>query len=214
MSEITNHPLTWPDNVARTAPHLRGSPNFMDRTVADAVRLVLAEINRLNARRWDHFDESVIVSTNLRPRLDGLPLAGQAEPADSGVAIYFSLRFQRNGKWHERPCVLTCDKWRKIADNIHAIAKDIEAQRARQRWGCTNIEQAFRGYTAIPERCGGKSWWELLGVDPRATQPEIETAFKRLAVTAHPDKGGSHDYWVKVREAYNQAMAQFTEAAV
>lgn len=207
MSEITRFPLCWPNAVPRTAPHLRSSPHFEERTVAESVKNVLAEINRLNNRRWDYEDESVIISTNRKPTLAGVPSSGQSQPTDTGVAIYFSLHFQRGGKYHDRPIVLTCDKWLKVCDNIRAIAKDIEAQRARQRWGCTNVEQAFRGYTAIPEKCGGLSWWVLLGVLSTATKDQIKDRYRFLSKTKHPDVGGSHEEWNLLQEAYNQAMA-------
>jgi hypothetical protein len=207
MAEITNHPLCWPNNVPRTAPHLRGWPHFNQESVASAVNRVLAEINRLNGRSWDHDDGSVIVSTNVRPTLAGVPASNQTEPADTGVAIYFKLVFVRNGKQFTRPIVLTCDKWRRTSDNIKAIAKDIEAQRARHRWGCTSVEQAFQGYLAIPEKCGGPSWWVLLGVPSTATKDAIKERFRELAKSAHPDKGGDPNQWNFLQEAYNQAMA-------
>lgn len=209
MSDITRFPLCYPDNVPRTAPHLRGTPHFKERTIDSAVRFALEEINRLNGRRWDYEDESVIVSSNLRYRADGQPYSNQSAPVDSGIAIYFNLRFTRNGKWYERPCVLTCDKWRKVHDNIHAIGKDIEAQRARQRWGCTNIEQAFRGYLAIPEKCGGKSWWELLKLPSTANEFEIKDLYYALAKGRHPDVGGDREKWAQLQDAYDQAMASF-----
>lgn len=210
MTEISRSPLCWPNNVPRTAPHLRGEPSFQERSIATATGFVLAEINRLNKQRWDHRDEDVIVSTNLKLKLDGLPAGNQPEPYDSGVAVYFSLRFQRNGKWYERPCVLTCDKWRKVSDNLWAIGKDIEAQRARERWGSTTTEQAFQGYLAIPERCGGPAWWTVLGVAPTATRNQIEEAYKSRAKIDHPDMAtGSHAAYVALQTAYEQAMAQF-----
>jgi hypothetical protein len=204
---ITNYPLCWPDNVPRTAPHMRGNPHFQPYTVAGAVQMVVAEINRLNKRDWLYQDNSVIVSTNIKPTLAGLPASNQSEPTDTGVAIYFTLRFCRNSKWYERPTVLTCDKWRKTSDNIKAIAKDIEAQRARHRWGCTSVEQAFQGYLAIPEKCGGPSWWVMLGIDSRSTKDQIKNRYRDLAKTKHPDIGGDPKEWRFLQEAYNQAMA-------
>lgn len=210
MSEITRSPLCWPDNVPRTAPGLRGSPHFAERSLYSAARFVKAEINRVNERRWDYEDEKVIISSNLRLKLDGTPVNNQSEPADSGIAVYFTLVIRRGDKQLERPVVIACDKWRKVADNLYAIGKDIEAQRARQRWGCTNYEQAFRGYLAIPERCGGPSWWEVLGVPATADLATIETAYTRLVKKRHPDVlGGSADAFTLLKNAYNQATAQF-----
>lgn len=208
MDTITRNPLTWPDHVPRRAPHQRGQPQFKPRALAESAGFVLAEINRLNGRRWDYQDESVIISSNLRLKQDGTPYSQQGEPADTGIAVYFKLRFTRNAKWHERPIVLTCDKWIHTYDNLYAIGKDIEAQRARDRWGCTNYEQSFRGYMAIPERCGGPSWWDTLGISPTASRDRIEDRFKFLAKTAHPDRGGSAAEFNRLREAYEQAIAQ------
>ena len=213
MSDITRSPLCWPDNVPRTAPHSRAWPLFAEKTISAATTFVLEEINRLNGYRHNYCDNSVIISSNLKLRQDGLPAGGQGEPVDTGVAVYFQLHFLRNGRSFERPIVLTCDKWRKVAFNIDAIARDIEAQRARQRYGCTNIEQAFRGYLAIPERCGGPSWWVLLGVPSTATEEQIKDRFKQLAKSAHPDAGGSREKWLQLQEAYDQAMALFRKVA-
>lgn len=71
MSEITRNPLCWPDSVPRTLPQNRTRPAFQERTIAAAVSLVRAEINRLNNRRWDYDDNSVIVSTNLKLKGNG-----------------------------------------------------------------------------------------------------------------------------------------------
>lgn len=211
QSSITRSPLCWPNNVPRTAPGKRGSPQFDERSISQASKFVVEEINRLNKRRWDWNDDDVIVSTNLAlSKRDGTPLSSQPEPADSGAAVYFKLRFWRNGKEFSRPCVLTCDKWRKVSDNLWAIGKDIEAQRARERWGSTTTEQAFQGYLAIPERCGGCPWWETLGIKPDANQDAVKAAYKAKANIAHPDKpGGSEAAFKILDEAYQQAMAQF-----
>lgn len=212
MSEITRYPICWPNNVPRTAPQSRGYPQFYEpRSLFAAIQHVRAEINRLNKRKHDRDDQDVIISCNLRRNQDGNIFSNQPEPSDPGIAIYFKLVFWRGtregSKAFERPCVLTCDKWKKTSFNIEAIARDIEAQRARQRWGCTSVEQAFQGYLAIPEKCGGSSWWDLLKVSPTATKDQIKERFKNLSKTFHPDKGGSHDQWVALQEAFNQAMA-------
>jgi hypothetical protein len=214
IMEITRNPLCWPNNVSRTAPHLRGNPQFKERSLYESSRYVLEEINRLNERRWDHADESVIISSNLRLKQDGTPFSNQVEPSDSGVAVYFQLRFLRNGKWYEFPIVLSCDKWRKTADNLYAIGKDIDAQRSRQRWGCTKLEQSFRGYLAIPEKCGGASWWVLLGVDSTATEQQVKDAFRALSKKLHPDMirnvtAADREKWNLLCEAYDQALGVF-----
>ncbi len=209
MGEITRYPICWPDNVARTAPQDRRHALFHDKTIYLAVRLVLQEINRLNGRAYDYADEDVVISTNIRPKVDGSPRSGDPEPADPGAAVFFKLRFWRGPKQFKRHTVLTCDRWARVSWNLYAIARDVEAQRARARWGCTSIEQAFHGYLAIPERCGGPSWWTTLGVLPDATLDQIKTAFLTLAKTRHPDKGGNAEQWDQLRVAYDQALSRF-----
>lgn len=211
MSEITRSPLCWPNNVPRTLPYNRERARFAIQSIHAATTEVLHEINRLNGRSYDYDDESVIVSTNCKLKTNGLPNQNFVEPAEPGVAVYFNLRFYRNGKWFERPCVLTCDKWNKVAFNLTAIAKDIYAQRARDRWGATNIEQAFRGYLAIPEQCGGKAWWDLLNVSAQATQQQVKDAYRALAKTMHPDVSGEsrRPEWNGLQAAYDEAMSKF-----
>lgn len=209
MSEISRNPLCWPDSVPRTAPNRRSHPRFGEKSLASAASFVLAEINRLNNQPWNSSDKGIIISSNLRLKQDGLPQSDQRDPADSGIAVYFTLRLLRNGKVVERPIVMSCDKWWKPADNLYAIGKDIEAQRARARWGCTNYEQSFRGYVAIPERCGGAAWWVTLGIPSTAGRIEVEAAYKTKAKTGHPDVGGAHEAWLRIQEAFDQAMGQF-----
>jgi hypothetical protein len=211
MPDITRNPLTWPQNVARTPPNKRARPQFGDHTISQALSFVLAEVNRLNVRHWDHRDESVIISTNLKLRQDNLPRGDQPQPPDTGAAVFFTLRFPDNGKWRERPCVVTCDKWARVEWNLWAIAKDIEAQRARARWGCGTLQQAFQGYLAIPERCSTRAWWDILKVPSSATIEQVKTAYKGLAMSGlHPDKGGSQDGWVEIKTAYDQAIGQLS----
>ena len=44
--------------------------------------------------------------------------------------------------------------------------------------------------------------YDTLGVSPIATQQEIKKAYRRLAVTHHPDKGGNEDMFKKITSAY------------
>jgi hypothetical protein len=211
VGEITKSPLSWPSNVARTPPHQRQNARFGDWSITQASVFVLEEINRLNERGFaDYEDGSVVISTNLRYKLDGMPYGTQPQPADSGAAVYFNLRFARGGRWHERPVVLSCDKWTRVEWNLYAISKDIEAQRGRHRWGCTNVEQAFRGYTAIPEQTGGLAWWQVLGIMPTSGEIEIREAFRVKAMTEHPDKGGSQERWLTLQQAFEQGLSKTT----
>lgn len=211
MTERTNYPLCWPENWPRTNPAWIQQSRFKGNTVASSVRAITNEVNRLNNRHWDFDDPKLIISTNLKPRLDGLPSGGQAQPADRGVAVYFELarRDSARRSLAPLPVTLACDKWSRVEDNLWAIAKHIEALRGQERWGVGRIEQAFRGYTAIPERTGGISWWTVLQVDHNATEDQVKSRYLELAKQHHPDKGGDPEEWMKIRQAFDQAQALF-----
>lgn len=47
------------------------------------------------------------------------------------------------------------------------------------------------------------NYYEVLGVNENASQEEIKKAFKKLAMTHHPDRGGSEQRFKQVNEAYS-----------
>ena len=54
----------------------------------------------------------------------------------------------------------------------------------------------------------GSSPLTILGLGPTATQQEIKRAFRRLALTTHPDKGGSAAAFIRVKWAHDEALAR------
>lgn len=192
------YPLAWPSGWKRHQPGQRKRAPFGVRrqvqgyswkslqsvSVENAVDQLDAELRRLGARDF-------VLSSNLKLRNDGWPRSGQPEPADPGVAVYFRLGGQ--------PRCLACDRWTRTADNIVAIARHVDAIRGQERWGVGTMDQAFKGYVALPPTTD--EWWLVLGVEPTATIAEIDAAFRRLSLTAHPDKGGSHEQQARLSMA-------------
>jgi hypothetical protein len=160
--------------------------------MAQATEFLSRELHRLSAGH-------IILSTNVELRIDGLPYSGRSAPADAGAAVYFDLKGKAS--------VLACDKWNLVQDNIWAIARHIEALRGQARWGVGSVEQAFRGYAAIPEKTGGSNWWEVLGVAINASESQVMEAFRLLAKKHHPDFGGDPEMFIRLTTAYDQAMA-------
>lgn len=209
MNDPRKFPLEWPSAIARMPLDKRTHAQFKRWTRDAAKRRLVAEIDRLNElERGYTLKAKIIISTNLKVRADGEMDLSQAEPADTGVAVYFPLDYKQGGQVVERKLVMTCDKWNMVAWNIYAIAMDLEAQRARTRWGCTNYGQAFKGYLLLPERASGKPWWEVLGLPATGvTQDQVEAAFRLLAKKHHPDHGGDIEKWHEFQLAYDQALA-------
>lgn len=189
---VTASPLYWPPGWERRT--IRSSARFGKTNSYRETQNILHELYHLGVHDWN-----VIVSTNVRLRQDGLPYANQPRPEDPGAAVWFTLRGEER--------VLACDAWDRVEHNLRAIAKHIEALRGQERWGVGSLEQAFRGFAALPEQAGAGTVWETLGLDgPAADRKQVEDAFRRRALVCHPDQGGSVDEWHALALARKQAL--------
>jgi hypothetical protein len=193
----TRFPLSWPDGWPRTPSAKRLRANFGTKqpndykqplSVAQAIVRLSVELSRLRAT-------SELLSTNVELRIDGLPRSGLADPMDPGAAVWFWLK--------KKPLCLACDKWFRVADNIAALAMHIDALRRIDRYGVGSIKQAFAGYVALPAKAS--DWWVILGVSPNATIDEVNSRFKELARTNHPDAGGNLDEFQRISAARRAA---------
>jgi hypothetical protein len=208
VSEITASPLCWPNGWRRTKS--RGTAKFRKGVggwigeegakqyksakrveVGDGVTRVLRELKAMGIPSWN-----VIISSDLKLRNDGLPYAAQATAhLDPGVAVYW-----KDAKGQRR--CMAIDRYDRVADNLAAIAATIEAMRAIERHGGAEIlDRAFTGFAALPAPAYQQRPHEILGVDERATKTEIEYAYKRLAMQAHPDRGGSSETMSRINAA-------------
>lgn len=195
MSAPTQYPLHWPRNRGRT-PHSqrRGAAfskrvgNFSkDLSIEDSCKRLQSELDALGV-------DDFILSTDARPRLDGVPRSDGIE--DPGAALYF--------KHKGKDIVFAGDVFDRLADNIAAIAKHIESLRGQDRWGVGTIQQAFAGYAALPSP--NPHWTLLFELPLTAGKPEIEAAYRRLAKIHHPDTGGSDAAFAQVERAHDQAL--------
>jgi len=147
VTEYTAHPLAWPaawprEKNRKHAPfHRRMNRDGQawkskERLTVDQSRLsVRHELKLLGA-------SGVVISSNLRLRIDGEPMSSQPNPDDPGVCVYFTL--------NKKPRCLPCDRWIRAADNLAAIAKYVEAMRGQIRWGVGSVDAMFAGFKALP----------------------------------------------------------------
>ncbi|MGF6806245.1 hypothetical protein OKW30_001371 [Paraburkholderia sp. Clong3] len=203
---IAAYPLQWPEGWPRTKSYARQHGKFSrqrranyreDLTVADGVERVLLELGRLGIGRDD-----IVISTNLKTRLDGLPRSDQKAPDDPGVAVYWEKR--RGGRK-----VMAVDRYQKVADNLAAVAATLDAMRAIERHGGAQIlERAFTGFTALPAPEAPRHWREVIGVPAYVRDmATVRAEYRRRAAQHHPDRpGGSHDAMTELNAAL--AMAE------
>lgn len=194
MSEQAAYPLSWPVGWKRTG--FRTCSRFGHGgnrpSTGKGTRLVLDELKRMGVA-----DYQVVISTNLKLRLDGLPYSNQANPQDPGAAVYW-----RKG---DKKFVIACDRWTSIGENLYTIGRTIEATRAIERWGAVTTEQAFAGYIALNEKTEA-TCWEVLGIHIDATESTIMDAYRRRARETHPDHGGTPEAFSAVVRAKEIAL--------
>lgn len=208
------YPLSWPVGVKRTEPHRRQRAKFgamkqvegrswkskQDRSVNACVRELQLQVNRMGGK-------AMVISTNIKLRLDGLPYSNPPKIQDPGAAVYFT----RNNV----PYCFPCDRWDSVEDNLWAIAKHLDAMRGMERWGVGTAEQQFLGYKALTAVAGeGEDPWMVLGMEPMggnlsrpAAEAEVLAAHRKLARTAHPDAGGTVDQMARINVARDAALA-------
>lgn len=186
------YPLTWPAGQPRTPMEKRVYSQFKTKQ-EKAQQGLLQEIQRLGGRE-------PIISTNVPIRRDGLPYADVARRniPDQGVAVYFTFKGRQQ--------CFACDRWATIGENIHAIAKTIEALRGIERWGSGDMmERAFTGFTALPPPIitapPARDWHDVLCVSPGAPLDAIEAHYRMLAKKHQ----GDHDKMVELNLAIEKA---------
>lgn len=190
---IDSFPLHWPPGWKRTND--KKASHFSGRlTLGKARDLALHELRLLGCGDWN-----VVISSNLALRRDGLPYSGLAQPKDVGIAVYFRLS--------DKPMVFACDTYRSVEENLHAIAKTIEALRGIKRWGASDMmERSFTGFAALPPPQAKRDWWEVLGVKRGDHPDRIKEAHRNLSKTHHPDRGGDPVVMSEINAAYEESL--------
>ena len=202
------YPLAWPAGWKRETYRVRakfgkgerqyspdGRPTWAKKTelsIADGTGRVLKALELMG------FTTSVIISSNLELRNDGLPRSAQRAPADPGIAVYW-------GSGAKARC-MAVDRYDRIADNLAAVAATLEAMRAIERHGGAAIlDRALTGFVALP---APEQPFQVLGLGANATKQEVEEAYRRLAAENHPDRGGDSAKMARINLARDAMMGE------
>lgn len=202
----TSYPLAWPEGWQRTPVSRRRDARYKVSGQA-AIEHLLNEVRLLGAHR-----SSVVLSTNIVVRGDGLPYARQPRymVEDPGVAIYWSTHAFKDR-------VIACDKWRDVYDNIHALGLAVAGMRAIERAGASQVmERAFTSFGALPAAASApvqRPWWEVLGMQEGAIAfvdaVMLEAKYRELARKAHTDSGGSEDAMAELNRAREEMRRHY-----
>jgi hypothetical protein len=132
--------------------------------------------------------------------------------------------FDRNGRRY----VFDGAKFKDSTDNLRAIYHTIRyLYKALDEYGVVKEEhdfdamfdQIFTGFLATPDDTalllsdGRSPWYEILGVEQKASREAIVSAFRALSKVHHPDAGGSSEDFRRLRKAYDDGMAQLKRGA-
>lgn len=185
---IPPFPLAWPEGLPRTerrvSSQFRTSLSGALKNVRESLRLFATDSGKAVAE--------IVLSSNV----GGLD---PGQPSDPGVAAWFT--------WDGQQRCIAVDRYPKVEDNLQAIHHIIEARRTEMRHGGLHIvRQTFKGFTALPAPPGRKPWREVLHFLPSqtVTRQDIDRAYRDLAGTAHPDKGGLSEAMTELNRARDE----------
>lgn len=187
--------MQWPERWERTPAHRRTMSRYRQLSFAVSRDELILELERSGA-------SNVVISSNLPLLANGLPSGNAPEPADPGIAVYWS----KDGEQHE----LACDQWFLTAENIRALLMAVQAFRQLERCGATEIvKRAYQAFAALPpssDEPKQKTCWEVLGVPEFANEATVRSAYLLKIRKAHPDRGGSVEETQKLNAAYAEAL--------
>lgn len=91
--------------------------------------------------------------------------------------------------------------YREAMEDLKRQAANASAQAAYQQQR-VYTESTYAAYEP-PE----PAWVKVLGVKPGASKEEIKSAYRKLAMKHHPDKGGDPVKFQRITQAYEEALA-------
>lgn len=183
----TAYPLTWPRQFARAQAREKGQ---FKTTLSGALKNVETSL-RMFSKDSDTELLNLVISSNVT--------LGAQRPEDPGVAVWFN--------WAGMSVCIAVDRYLSVEANLQAIHHIIEARRVELRHGTLALVRAtFTGFKALPAPAGS-NWWQVLGVKQTANHVQIQEAYRRLASTAHPDKGGTAERMAEINRAREEGFA-------
>jgi len=173
--------LDWPSSIDRTPPEQRKSGSKFSVMFSVTRGDLTDEVERLGADKW---------------RIDHITGSG----GDPGVV----LRFTRDGTDH----AVACDGYETKSANLRELYLWVEETRMREKRKAEGASDAFAA-ARLPSGDGPSEDdplanidpYEVLGVQPSASESVVEAVVRQRKGEAHPDSGGSQLELQKVEKA-------------
>jgi hypothetical protein len=209
---LTLRPIdTWPGRLTHSRERAPYSAPLKG-TLADLKR----ELRQLGAR-------NIVLQISFRERdfrLDGLPRADARAPEHPGVILAFESC--------HGPLRIHMDKFVSWEHNLRAIAQHLEHLRLAGLYGVGQDGQQYTGWKALPEGAVAvrqddvSAAAELLAQHSRPNissadilkdQQKFLAVYRLLTMRLHPDRGGDHDTFVRIRQAGEVVLRYFLTRA-
>jgi hypothetical protein len=188
--------LDWPTGFERTDDADREPNNRIKVSLAQAFDGVEQELARLGvdegSYRYD-FDAPQR-KTDQRPY-------SRANPDDPG----FVLRWKMDAANY----AVACDAYSRLRDNVRAIGLYLREKRKMEQRPVETGESEFANARlppagedqAVVAAEAATPAHQILGVDPDASDEEVQEAARERLLEAHPDHGGSAAELAEIRNA-------------
>lgn len=174
-------------------------PSRFKATYGDTLKLMDLELDKLDAR-----DVTIQAGFPVSQiRLDGWPYS-KARPEHPEVILQFR-------DYSKKLLTLKGVKFATFEENLRAIALSLHALRAVDRYGVVEGRQ-YDGFKQLGEGAEEAAWtWASAMKYMQALAPGVngdaDALYKSAVHVAHPDKGGTHEQFVKLRQAYEFVKA-------
>lgn len=171
------YPLAWPPAKDRTPSHRRAPDRYEVKTFAQAIGGLETEVNR-----WGRTAARIVnweVTTNISGR-------ALTNPDDPGASFWFELA-TGDATLGAELCVLACDRFQRVPQNIRAISLTLERLRLVDELGSYSLVAAVSGAKALPppaSQAPDQPWHVVLAVSPDAPLGVAEAAYRALAKSA------------------------------
>ena len=155
----------------------------------------LAEANqRLADELVRHKAVDIELYADFVPAASGRVTGQKWSGVDPGAVVRYNV--DRTGY------CLPCDTFTELAQNIAGLAEYLKSVRKQEALGVATLSEMMTAFAALP---APPSWREIFGLSKTATLQDAESAYRRRALSAHPDNGGSDEAMQRLNDAIAQA---------